>query len=120
MKRLTILALGLLILAACSHPWHGSGTVTAKRFLPAHDYETTGIIAYLPQTIESCSYIGSSESCYPQVIMQPMYGPVTEHAGDEWVLAVTDAEGKTHRLSVSERVYNSLNLSGPFDSKVNR
>lgn len=109
----------LLTLAGCSHPWHGSGVVTAKQFIPAHDYETVGIISYYPSITESCSMIGTTESCYPVTNLIPIYGPVTLHAGDDWVLFVKDAKGKTHRLSVKPWVY-ALNPGATFDSKINR
>jgi hypothetical protein len=93
--------------------------VTSKQFVPAHDYETVGIIAYYPQITESCSTMGTFTSCVPITNLIPIYGPQTLHADDAWFLSVMDNKGKTHRVNVKPWVY-ALNPGQHYDSKINR
>lgn len=86
MKRLICVV--LIAVAACGSNWHGDGRVASRSFDPDSTYVTMVCYGYDKNGV--CT----------------LYMPITNHTGDHWYLHVTDADGKTHAMEVSEDVYD--------------
>jgi hypothetical protein len=92
-KALLLLPVALL---ACGEDWKGDGIVTGRSYDDDDSYD------YFVAGTNQCTGTGTTRTCFTTP------GYMAHHREPErWLLAVTDAEGESHTVSVPRDIYDS-------------